>query len=69
VPIWSRGAAAGNELIAQLPQAGQQRYAAQITAAQATPARSAQRGPVYPVYPVYPVRRTSRSASSIRALR
>ncbi len=43
-PIWSRGAAAGNELSAQLPPAGQQRYAAQITAAQANATRSAERG-------------------------
>ena len=37
-------ALAGNELIAQLPPADRERYAAQITATQATAARSAVRG-------------------------
>jgi NAD(P)-dependent dehydrogenase (short-subunit alcohol dehydrogenase family) len=43
-PIWDRGAAAGDELLAQLSQAGQQVYGAQIDAAKASAARSASRG-------------------------
>ena len=43
-PIWDRGAAAGNELLAGLPEEGRQRYAGQIAAAQSSAARSAQRG-------------------------
>jgi NAD(P)-dependent dehydrogenase (short-subunit alcohol dehydrogenase family) len=42
--IWGRGAAAGAELLAQLSPAGRERYAAQIAAAQASAARSAERG-------------------------
>jgi NAD(P)-dependent dehydrogenase (short-subunit alcohol dehydrogenase family) len=43
-PIWSRGAAAGDEMLARLAPAGRERYAAQITAARANAARSAERG-------------------------
>lgn len=43
-PIWSRGAAAGDELLAQLPLACQERYAVQIAAARARAARSSERG-------------------------
>src|SRR5215472_270625 len=40
-PIWDRGAAAGTELLAGLPEEGRQRYADQIAAAQSSAARSA----------------------------
>lgn len=43
-PIWSRGAAAGDQMLAQLSPAGKERYGAQITAAQDDAARSARRG-------------------------
>jgi NAD(P)-dependent dehydrogenase (short-subunit alcohol dehydrogenase family) len=43
-PIWDRGAAAGNELLAGLPEEGRQRYADQIAAAQSSAAKSARRG-------------------------
>ena len=43
-PIWDRGGAAGNELIAGLPEEGRQRYADQIAAAQSSAAKSARRG-------------------------
>jgi NAD(P)-dependent dehydrogenase (short-subunit alcohol dehydrogenase family) len=43
-PIWDRGAAAGNELLAGLSEEGRQRYADQIAAAQSSAARSARRG-------------------------
>jgi NAD(P)-dependent dehydrogenase (short-subunit alcohol dehydrogenase family) len=43
-PIWDRGAAAGNELLAGLPEEGRHRYADQIAAAQSSAAKSARRG-------------------------
>jgi NAD(P)-dependent dehydrogenase (short-subunit alcohol dehydrogenase family) len=43
-PIWDRGAEAGNELLAELPESGRDRYADQIATAQSSAARSAQRG-------------------------
>jgi len=43
-PIWDRGAAAGNQLLAGVPEEGRQRYADQIAAAQSPAARSAKRG-------------------------
>jgi NAD(P)-dependent dehydrogenase (short-subunit alcohol dehydrogenase family) len=43
-PIWRRGAAAGEEMLAQLSEAGRERYGAQITEAQADAARSNGRG-------------------------
>lgn len=43
-PIWSRAAAAGEELLGRMPEAGQQRYAAQIATARASAERSARRG-------------------------
>ena len=43
-PIWGRGAAAGDELLAQLPLACLERYAAQMAAARARASRSAKRG-------------------------
>lgn len=43
-PIWDRGAAAGNELLAGLPEEGRQRYADQIATAQSSAAKSARRG-------------------------
>jgi NAD(P)-dependent dehydrogenase (short-subunit alcohol dehydrogenase family) len=43
-PIWSRGVAAADELIDQVPAAGRERYAEQIATAQETAARSAKRG-------------------------
>jgi NAD(P)-dependent dehydrogenase (short-subunit alcohol dehydrogenase family) len=43
-PIWDRGAAAGNELLPGLPEAGRQRYSAQIAVAQSSAAKSAKRG-------------------------
>jgi NAD(P)-dependent dehydrogenase (short-subunit alcohol dehydrogenase family) len=43
-PIWSRGAAAANELLDQLPAAGRECYADQIATAEETATRSAKRG-------------------------
>lgn len=43
-PIWSRGIAAGNEMLAGLPDEGRQQYADQIAAAQSSAAKSAKRG-------------------------
>jgi len=43
-PIWTRGAAAGDELIGQVPAAGRERYAAQVAAARKQATRSASRG-------------------------
>jgi NAD(P)-dependent dehydrogenase (short-subunit alcohol dehydrogenase family) len=43
-PIWDRGAAAGNELLPGLPEAGRERYAAQIAIAQSSAAKSAKSG-------------------------
>ena len=43
-PIWSRGLAAGDELLSQLPAAGREQYGEQIAAARASAARSAGRG-------------------------
>src|SRR5689334_8724076 len=43
-PIWDRGAAAGNELLAGLSEEGRHRYADQIAAAQSSAAKSARRG-------------------------
>jgi NAD(P)-dependent dehydrogenase (short-subunit alcohol dehydrogenase family) len=43
-PIWDRGTAAGDELLAQLSPAGRQIYGAQIDGAKASAARSAAHG-------------------------
>lgn len=43
-PIWSRGAEAGDQLMAGAPPDARQRYAAQITSARNEAARSARRG-------------------------
>lgn len=43
-PIWSRGAAAADELVARLPAAALARYEKQMTAARANAARTAERG-------------------------
>jgi short-subunit dehydrogenase len=43
-PIWHRGAAAANELLAGLPQEGRQRYADQVAAALSSAAKAAKRG-------------------------
>src|SRR5262249_37872541 len=43
-PIWTRGAAAADELISQLPEIARERYAAQMTSARKDAARSARRG-------------------------
>lgn len=43
-PIWERGAAAGDELLAHLSAAGLQVYGAQIDEARASAARSAVQG-------------------------
>ncbi len=43
-PIWERGAAAGDELLAHLSAAGRQVYGAQIDEARASAARSAVQG-------------------------
>jgi NAD(P)-dependent dehydrogenase (short-subunit alcohol dehydrogenase family) len=43
-PIWGRGTAASEQLMEQLPAAGRDRYAAQISAARASAGKSAMRG-------------------------
>lgn len=43
-PIWSRGTAAADEMLEQLPAQGRDRYAAQIAGVRANAARSAVRG-------------------------
>ncbi|MBI1758823.1 MAG: SDR family oxidoreductase [Actinobacteria bacterium] len=43
-PIWNRGAAAGDEVFAQFPAAGRERYAAQIADVRATATRAAAHG-------------------------
>jgi NAD(P)-dependent dehydrogenase (short-subunit alcohol dehydrogenase family) len=43
-PIWGRGTAASEQLLEQLPVAGRDRYAAQISAARASASKSAARG-------------------------
>jgi NAD(P)-dependent dehydrogenase (short-subunit alcohol dehydrogenase family) len=43
-PIWGRGIAAGDELLGRLPASGREQYGAQIAAARAGAARSAEAG-------------------------
>lgn len=43
-PIWDRGVAAGDELMAEIQPEARERYAAQITSARQSAARSARRG-------------------------